>query len=679
MENSENRNEVSSQPELSIIVPFFKGDESSENTINHSIANIKNISYEFIVLCEYSTDGESEFLKNIAKNVNVNVHNLPENIDSSAAKNIGISLARGKYITFLDAGDVVYWPISDMFQVIRKEEPDVLHSNGHFVTGPDQYVHLDGMTAMSPIREFNIDGYQHVVLQGTSKDNLRYFMNNMFHWAICGKIYRRDFLLECDIKFPEDIRLHEDVFFTLQSLMRAKRYFLHDSTFYIQTGEKNHAIGKMSPEDALKYILEDEVRGLNLLKEMFSDPLYRDLFSFTKAHYCDQMDKIIGPITLAKPELWEKMQAEDIALFRDPWWITRYLDGWHRLFLEKQRLLTENRQQQAAIAATDELLDRTLKIPRIILLASVYTMLLCLLYYKDWDKSIFICGGGIPSSIIQNLRKQGIICYGDGDGKFINDINTLQALVRYAERNHIPVAGNDDSPEGGVFIHLNFTVVEEGIGNYRHEAAMKRKNAKRVTTNGEVYVPFGFNKFTDHILLTGKEPIPEFFKDKAEIINIQQLWNKKSKREQEKILEVYSFPRKELEHEIRKGRDCLLIGNPYAAVGMCKEEQEIALYREMMEPYGEKRVIIKPHHQNSIDLKKYFPDCYILPKEFPIDLAKLLNLKLSRVIGTGSSVLYGLFHPSIVEDRKNLMEKYGITFGSVITEKTDEKKTSENA
>lgn len=660
MENSENMNEVSSQPELSIIVPFFNGDESSEKTINHSIANMKDVSYEFIVLCEHYTDCESEFIKNIAQSVNVNAYTLSENVGLSAAKNIGISLARGKYVIFLNTGDVVYWSISSMFNAIRNEEPDVFHTNGHFVTGRDQYVHLDGMTAMSHMIEFNIEGYQQVVLQGTSTDNLRYFMNNMFHWTTCGKIYRREFLIECDIKFPEDIKFQEDLFFTLQCLMRSKRYFLHNSAFYIQTREKKHVVGKLSPDEALKDILEDEVRGLNLLKTMFSNPLYRELFSFIKAHYCDQMDKIIEPITLRKPELWEKMQAEGIALFRDSWWITRYLDGWHQLFLEKQRLLTENNKQQTLIAATEELLDRTLKAPRIILLASVYTMLLCLLYYKDWDKSIFVCGGGIPSGIIRNLRKQGILCYGDGDGNFINDVNTLQALVRYAERNNIPVAGNDDSPEGGVFIHLDFTVVEDGTANYYPDAVMKRKNVQRVTTNGELYYPFGFSDFVNHVLLTGKDIIPEIYKGKAELINVQQLWNKKTNMEKKKILDVYSFPYKELVHEMRKGRDCLLIGNPHASLGICKIEQEIALYREMMEPYGENRFIIKPHHQNSVDLNKYFPNCFILPKEFPIDLAKLLKLKFHKVIGTGSSALYGLFDSGIVEDRKDLLVKHAI-------------------
>ena len=149
---------------------------------------------------------------------------------------------------------------------------------------------------------------------------------------------------------------------------------------------------------------------------------------------------------------------------------------------------------------------------------------------------------------------------------------------------------------------------------------------------------------------------------KAELIRIQNLWNQKTQKEQERILKLYSFPRKEIELQLRKGRDCLLLGEDYAAKGYCKEEQEIAMYRDMMAPYGEKRFMIKPHHQNKADFNKYFPDCPILPKEFPIELAKLLGMKFHRVIGANCSALTDVFPSRIVEDRLDLMEKYGISF-----------------
>ena len=301
-----------------------------------------------------------------------------------------------------------------------------------------------------------------------------------------------------------------------------------------------------------------------------------------------------------------------------------------------------------------------MKTPRIILVASIYTMLLCMLYFRDWDKSIFVCCGGVPGVVIENLRKMGILCYGQGNGKFIVDVNTLQCLARYAQRNHIPIYGNDDAPEASQFIEHDFIVVEDGTANYQPEGVMERKNVKRIATNGEAYVPFGFSRFVKHILLTGKQPIPSLVKEKVELIHPQRLWNQKTEKEQEKILKAYAFPRKEIQKEMKRGRDFLLIGIPHSRLGICTEEQEIALYRDIMEPYGQKRVIIKPHHQSKIDFLKYFPDCFVLPKSFPVDLVKLMGLKFHRVIGADSSVLYNVFPKRIVEDRKDLMEKNGI-------------------
>ena len=384
------------------------------------------------------------------------------------------------------------------------------------------------------------------------------------------------------------------------------------------------------------------------------------MLPLAKTRFCEQMDESIGPISLKKPEAWGKVMREEKPLFRDSWWLARHLSGLYQNLADKRGLLAGQQRQHAALTTAEKFIDDSVKTPAILVLAPVYTMLLCVLYLRDWDKSIFVCGGGMPSNIVQNLRNLGVRCYGEGDGKIFDDEATLQCLSGYARRNHIPIYGNDDTPEATRFIEQDFTVVEDGNANYSPELMEKQENVRRITTSGEQYMPFGFNRFVKRVLLTGKHPIPDILKDKAEMIRMQDLWDRKTQKEQEKILRLFAFPIKEVERRLKKGTDCLLLGSDNAGKGICKEEQEIAMYRDMMEPYGQKCFMIKPHHQNKVDLAKYFPDCYILPKEFPVDLMKLLRLKLRRVVGADSSALSNLFPSKIVEDRVDLMRKHGI-------------------
>ena len=149
-------------------------------------------------------------------------------------------------------------------------------------------------------------------------------------------------------------------------------------------------------------------------------------------------------------------------------------------------------------------------------------------------------------------------------------------------------------------------------------------------------------------------------KEKAELFQPQKLWKKKTQREQARILEIFSFPGKEIESAIRKGRNCLLLTEPYTLFGECDEETEIALYREMIEPYGEERILIKPHHQDKRDYAKIFPGSITLPRFFPIDLAQWMGMKFKKVISTNSSAAIKLFPEKIVEMRMDLAEKYGV-------------------
>lgn len=74
-----------------------------------------------------------------------------------------------------------------------------------------------------------------------------------------------------------------------------------------------------------------------------------------------------------------------------------------------------------------------------------------------------------------------------------------------------------------------FILLEDGTQNY------EKSTYKRSLKNRLFSIPvFGVYKNVEKIYLTGLAPIPEEIKDKVEIINLKELWNKKVRKKKKK-------------------------------------------------------------------------------------------------------------------------------------------------
>lgn len=94
---------------VSIITIFFNGEKFLEEAINSAIAQTYN-SWELLLIDDGSTDGSTEIALNYARQypdrISYLEHENHQNLGMSAARNLGINNAKGKYISFLDADDL---------------------------------------------------------------------------------------------------------------------------------------------------------------------------------------------------------------------------------------------------------------------------------------------------------------------------------------------------------------------------------------------------------------------------------------------------------------------------------------------------------------------------------------------------------------------------------------------
>lgn len=248
----------------------------------------------------------------------------------------------------------------------------------------------------------------------------------------------------------------------------------------------------------------------------------------------------------------------------------------------------------------------------------------------------------------------------------------LAPLLEKIERGEAELYGMDNLELGRrVLYREKIAVIEEGTLNYMpYKAApsgMKEKIQDIISLLyglGERKTLMGYGDRCEKIYLTSSlcEKIPKGLENKAEIINLQELWNKKSEWEKDLIKEVFAF-NEEIFDKV-KGDSVMLFTQPMSEDGIVSEERKIEIYSQIIAKYPGKSIIIKSHPREKTDYSKYFPACYVMRERYPVELLNVMGIELERVITLFSTAVFGFgknvaidFYGSEVDDK--LFERFG--------------------
>jgi teichuronic acid biosynthesis glycosyltransferase TuaG len=123
------------KPIVSVIMPAYNASQYIETAI-HSVL-IQDVPLELIIINDCSTDSTAELLSKYSSYENIITIKNTANLGVAASRNRGISLAKAKYIAFLDADD--YWlphKLSKQLDTIEAKQC-VLCSTGRELMTPD--------------------------------------------------------------------------------------------------------------------------------------------------------------------------------------------------------------------------------------------------------------------------------------------------------------------------------------------------------------------------------------------------------------------------------------------------------------------------------------------------------------------------------------------------------------
>ena len=157
---------------------------------------------------------------------------------------------------------------------------------------------------------------------------------------------------------------------------------------------------------------------------------------------------------------------------------------------------------------------------------------------------------------------------------------------------------------------------------------------------------FANNKQCEALLLTENDDAP-YIKGKIKhIISLDTAWDNASEEKKRYILDIFDVSSTEV--TALQYKTHIILTQPLSKDGYISEEEQIHIYRKIIEKYSSFSLVIKVHPRDTIDYRKYFSDIFIFDKPIPMQLLLLIgNLNFKKAITLFSTSIN--FFPDTVE------------------------------
>lgn len=264
---------------LSIVVPVYNmaSDGKLEYCLN-SLVNQTIDDYEIIAVDDCSTDDSLTILKNFEQRFPDKFHAIhsERNRHQGGAKNIGLKLAKGDWIGFVDSDD---WVAPDMYERLLQKASET----GADLVGCDYCLTSEHSMKVGQVVPNNKKD-QCGLLTKEKKQSLI-----LDGGSLVVKIFRRSMILKNELMFPEDI-FYEDNALGNSYLVLAKQFEYIEEPLYYYYQHDTSTVHTISPKRC-----EDRMEaGRLMLKEAKKHQYFEDFkpeleYSFTLLFYINTL------------------------------------------------------------------------------------------------------------------------------------------------------------------------------------------------------------------------------------------------------------------------------------------------------------------------------------------------------------------------------------------------------
>lgn len=240
---------------LSIIIPMYNAEPYINQCLDSILCQgLSPDNYEVIIVNDGSTDKSEKIVQAyLSRCGNFKLFNQ-ENKGQSAARNLGIAMARGDYIQFVDADDFL---ISDsMHQVVN-------YAQGETDKNVNDMIIFDILGGIPDTVDNVNNKTGECKWQGNGYD---YIATHNYNNSPCYYWLRRSFVSRIDLKFIAG-KLCEDGMFTLTALLNAHSVVHLDTSVYFYAIRPNSTTTSMNSERRKK-IVEGFIYAISYFDKM---------------------------------------------------------------------------------------------------------------------------------------------------------------------------------------------------------------------------------------------------------------------------------------------------------------------------------------------------------------------------------------------------------------------------
>ncbi len=204
------QNNINYTPKVSVIIPVYNVElylrECLDSVINQTLKEI-----EIICVDDGSTDKSFDILLEYAANDNRITVIRQENLHAGVARNAGLAVAKGEYLSFLDSDDFFELNmLEEVYLTAVEKKTDIVMF--------DVYLYDDATKQDKEVEwTLNVKDVPEIFNYKDIPDKIFKLSNG---WA-CNKLYKQSFINRNHLRFPNFV-ITEDTCFTCSALVLAK-------------------------------------------------------------------------------------------------------------------------------------------------------------------------------------------------------------------------------------------------------------------------------------------------------------------------------------------------------------------------------------------------------------------------------------------------------------------------
>lgn len=225
-------------PLISIITPVF----NRENTLHYCIDSVIKQEYEnweLILVDDGSTDRSREICKEYAAKDSRIRYAYQQNQGAGPARNTGIDISHGDWITFLDSDDAIM-PNHLMQLVKHGEGKDLVmvnHCQARYTKGE-----LEKISDYWKVDSVELNGNGNII------DFIFIGLNPYQYYVYCcwDKFFSANVIKQNNIRFPIDIPTGQDMYFVVSYFGYTKKFYYSKEGTYTQIPMGNESIDHLA-------------------------------------------------------------------------------------------------------------------------------------------------------------------------------------------------------------------------------------------------------------------------------------------------------------------------------------------------------------------------------------------------------------------------------------------------